>query len=75
VIDEKTVEGEDGLARVSTSEKSDQEEEEEKRPAEHTVTGGETLVSIAAMYDVTPSQLAQHNKLGTLFDPSRLVLV
>ncbi len=40
------------------------EEKKEKRPQEHRVNGGETLVSIAAMYDVTPSQLAQHNKLG-----------
>ncbi len=49
----------------------EQEKEKEKRPQEHRVNGGETLVSIAAMYDVTPSQLAQHNKLGrTSFHPS-----
>jgi hypothetical protein len=41
-----------------------EEQEKEKRPQEHRVNGEETLVSIAAMYDVTPSQLAQHNKLG-----------
>ena len=40
------------------------EEEEEMRPEEHRVREGETLVSIAATYDVTPSQFAQHNKLG-----------
>ena len=45
-------------------EEGEGEEEKEKRPESHCVRGGETLVSIAAMYDVTPSQLAQHNKLG-----------
>merc|ERR1711892_512895 len=39
-------------------------DEEESRPNEHIVTGRETLTSIAAMYDVTPSELAQKNKLG-----------
>eukprot|EP00092_Neocalanus_flemingeri_P002444 GFUD01002614.1.p1 GENE.GFUD01002614.1~~GFUD01002614.1.p1 ORF type:complete len:577 (+),score=93.61 GFUD01002614.1:160-1890(+) len=39
-------------------------DEEESRPQEHIVTGRETLTSIAAMYDVTPSELAQKNKLG-----------
>ncbi len=51
--------------------REEEQEEKEKRPQEHRVNGGETLVSIAAMYDVTPSQLAQHNKLGrTSFHPS-----
>ena len=45
-------------------ERREEEQEKDKRPQEHRVNGGETLVSIAAMYDVTPSQLAQHNKLG-----------
>lgn len=39
-------------------------DDEESRPKEHIVTGRETLTSIAAMYDVTPSELAQKNKLG-----------
>ncbi len=43
-----------------------EEQEQEKRPEKHIVKEGETVVSIAAMYDVTPSQLAQHNKLGKL---------
>jgi len=38
--------------------------DKESRPKEHVVTGRETLTSIAAMYDVTPSELAQQNKLG-----------
>ncbi len=56
---------EEEKARGEEEEGSEEEEKEkEKRPQEHRVNGGETLVSIAAMYDVTPSQLAQHNKLG-----------
>jgi hypothetical protein len=56
--------------RGEEEEKDRRKEEKEKRPLEHRVNGGETLVSIAAMYDVTPSQLAQHNKLGrTSFHP------
>ena len=39
------------------------------RPSSHVVTDRETLTSIAALYDLTPSQLAQTNKLGM----SRLV--
>ena len=46
------------------NEEERKEEEEEMRPEEHRVREGETLVSIAATYDVTPSQFAQHNKLG-----------
>merc|ERR1712013_403291 len=49
-----------------TAEESD---EEESRPKDHIVSDRETLTSIAAMYDVTPSELAQKNKLGM----SRLV--
>ena len=40
-----------------------------ERPTEHVVTNRETVTSIAAMYDLTPSELAQTNKLGM----SRLV--
>ena len=34
------------------------------RPEEHVVRNGETLNSISAMYDVTPSEMTQCNKLG-----------
>ena len=34
------------------------------RPAEHVVSGRETVASIAAMYEVTPSELVSANKLG-----------
>ena len=34
------------------------------RPAEHVVAGRETVASIAAMYEVTPSELVSANKLG-----------
>ena len=34
------------------------------RPSEHIVKDRETVASIAAMYDVTPSELVQTNKLG-----------
>ncbi len=60
--DEKEKEEEKGSEEKDIGE--EEQEEKEKRPQEHRVNGGETLVSIAAMYDVTPSQLAQHNKLG-----------
>ena len=39
-------------------------EEAKKRPSEHVVADRETVTSIAAMYDVTPSELVQTNKLG-----------
>ena len=35
-----------------------------KRPSEHVVADRETVTSIAAMYDITPSELVQTNKLG-----------
>merc|ERR1712013_587135 len=47
----------------------EESDEEESRPKDHIVSDRETLTSIAAMYDVTPSELAQKNKLGM----SRLV--
>ena len=40
-----------------------------RRPSSHVVRDRETVTSIAAMYDLTPSQLGQTNKLGM----SRLV--
>ena len=43
--------------------------EQTDRPTEHIVRDRETVTSIAAMYDLTPSELAQTNKLGM----SRLV--
>jgi len=52
-----------------TKESTEESDEEESRPKEHIVADRETLTSIAAMYDVTPSELAQKNKLGM----SRLV--
>jgi len=42
----------------------EESEDDESRPKEHIVKNRETLTSIAAMYDVTPSELAQRNKLG-----------
>ncbi len=69
--EEKEEEGSEEKVR-----REEEQEEKEKRPQEHRVNGGETLVSIAAMYDVTPSQLAQHNKLGrTSFHPSWLSVI
>ena len=44
-------------------------EGDKARGSEHVVRDRETVASIAALYDVTPSQLAQTNKLGM----SRLV--
>ena len=38
--------------------------EKSNRPEEHVVRNGETLNSISAMYDVTPSEMTQCNKLG-----------
>jgi len=59
-IDKKVENGDDGV---------EESDEEESRPKDHIVSDRETLTSIAAMYDVTPSELAQKNKLGM----SRLV--
>jgi len=59
-IDKKVEVGDDGV---------EESDEEESRPKDHIVSDRETLTSIAAMYDVTPSELAQKNKLGM----SRLV--
>ena len=47
----------------------DQRDTKTARPSEHVVRDRETVASIAAMYDMTPSELAQTNKLGM----SRLV--
>ena len=62
--------------QVTTPEIQDKAEEDKEeedgvaaRPTEHTVQDRETVSSIAAMYDVTPSELRQENKLGM----SRLV--
>ena len=62
--------------QVTTPENQDKAEEDKAeedevvtRPTEHTVQDRETVNSIAAMYDVTPSELRQENKLGM----SRLV--
>ena len=43
---------------------SDKPEEEVTRPREHRVQERETVNSIAALYDVTPSELCQLNRLG-----------
>ncbi len=42
----------------------ERKEEEEEKEREHTVKDRETLNSIAAFYDTTPSALAQYNKMG-----------
>ena len=42
----------------------DKTEEEVARPREHQVKERETVNSIAALYDVTPSELCQVNRLG-----------
>ena len=47
----------------------EKEDSTESRPTEHTVKERETVNSIAALYDLTPSEMAQANKLGM----SRLV--
>jgi hypothetical protein len=39
-------------------------EDESERPIQHVVADGETLARVAAKYDVTPSELAQLNRLG-----------
>merc|ERR1712018_492752 len=58
-------------SETKSEEKSPEEnqEETESRPTEHTVKERETVNSIAALYDLTPSEMAQANKLGM----SRLV--
>lgn len=50
-------------------EENQEEDSTETRPTEHTVKERETVNSIAALYDLTPSEMAQANKLGM----SRLV--
>ena len=42
----------------------EQAKEAPSRPSEHIVRDRETVNSIAALYDVTPSELAQTNRLG-----------
>ncbi len=64
--EEEKERGEEEEEGSEEQDRREEEQEKEKRPQEHRVNGGETLVSIAAMYDVTPSQLAQHNKLGRM---------
>ena len=50
---------------VDTDKKTEPEQElAKKRPSEHVVADRETVASIAAMYDITPSELVQTNKLG-----------
>ena len=50
---------------VDTDNKTETETElVKKRPSEHVVADRETVASIAAMYDITPSELVQTNKLG-----------
>ena len=44
--------------------KEDKNTEENVRATEHVVRDRETLASIAALHDVTPSELVSHNKLG-----------
>ena len=56
-------------ASETKSEEAPKENQEETRPTEHTVKERETVNSIAALYDLTPSEMAQANKLGM----SRLV--
>ena len=54
----------------NVKEKEEEEEKEDKdtevkvRASEHVVKDRETLASIAALHDVTPSELVSHNKLG-----------
>ena len=43
---------------------TDNTETEPVRPKDHVVADRETVTSIAAMYDITPSELVQTNKLG-----------
>jgi LysM repeat protein len=45
--------------------KEEEVEEEEELIREHSVKDRETLNSIAAFYDTTPSALAQYNKMGS----------
>ena len=57
-------------AEIKPTESHDDENEPSNaRPTEHIVKERETVNSIAALYDLTPSEMAQANKLGM----SRLV--
>ena len=64
-----STESEPKPASETESENQDEKDSIESRPTEHTVKERETVNSIAALYDLTPSEIAQANKLGM----SRLV--
>ena len=58
-------------------EEEKEEEEDDDGPREHVVKDRETLNSIAAFYDLTPSHLAQTNRLSSssfLFPGKKLVI-
>ena len=65
---EVEVEVEEEVERTTDSDvketDGDKTEEEVTRPREHRVLERETVNSIAALYDVTPSELCQVNRLG-----------
>lgn len=63
-VDTSDTENSEDITNKDKSEKEDKETEVKVRASEHVVRDRETLASIAALHEVTPSELVSHNRLG-----------
>jgi len=63
VKEDPTTDGASDEKKSSVDDAAISHKSEEEEEVSHLVSGSETLISIAARYDTTPSVLAQHNKL------------